>query len=179
MQRTIISGTWWYRIPYCLSHTFSETQRKWSTTEHKAYGVYYAITKWNYYLQGTGIIVQKDHKPLNNFLHAKNENNKVNRWGLELATYNVTFEWIYTAHNKAADCLSCLVELPQNTPVSVNMLSVTNDDGPVFNTRSKTCQCLSQDTSNSQPGITPEIIEATGPTPKSLTAGRLQALLRM
>ena len=28
-----------------LSHTFIETQRKWSTTEQEAYGVYYAIIK--------------------------------------------------------------------------------------------------------------------------------------
>ena len=28
-----------------LSHTFSETQRKWSTTEQETYGVYYAVTK--------------------------------------------------------------------------------------------------------------------------------------
>ena len=28
-----------------LSHTFSETQCKWSTTEQEAFGVYYAITK--------------------------------------------------------------------------------------------------------------------------------------
>ena len=34
-----------------LSHTFMETQLKWSTTEQEAYGVYYAVTKWNYYLQ--------------------------------------------------------------------------------------------------------------------------------
>ena len=34
-----------------LSHTFTETQRKWSTPEQDAYGVYYAITKWNYCLQ--------------------------------------------------------------------------------------------------------------------------------
>ena len=27
-----------------LSHTFLETQRKWSTTEQEAYGVYHAIT---------------------------------------------------------------------------------------------------------------------------------------
>ena len=47
-----------------LSHTFSETQCKWSTTEQKAFGVYYAITKWNYYLQGANIIVRNDHKPL-------------------------------------------------------------------------------------------------------------------
>ena len=40
-----------------LSHTFTETQCKWSTTEQEAFVVYYAITKWNYYLQGANIIV--------------------------------------------------------------------------------------------------------------------------
>ena len=45
--------------------------------------IYYAITKWNYYLQGADIIVQNDHKPLNKFLEWKNADNKVNRWGLE------------------------------------------------------------------------------------------------
>ena len=54
-----------------LSHTFLETQRKWSTTEQEVYGVYYAIIKWNYYLQGADIIVQNDHKPLNKFLNEK------------------------------------------------------------------------------------------------------------
>ena len=47
-----------------LSHTFTETQCKWSTTEQEAFGVYYTITKWNYYLQGANIIVWNDHKPL-------------------------------------------------------------------------------------------------------------------
>ena len=64
-----------------LSHTFTETQRKWSTPEQEAFEVYYAITKWNYYLQGSNIIVSKDHKPLAKFLNGKNANNKVNRWG--------------------------------------------------------------------------------------------------
>ena len=62
-----------------LSHTFSEMERKWSTTEQEAYGVYYAITKWNYCLQGTDIAVRNDHKPLAKFLNGKNANNKVNR----------------------------------------------------------------------------------------------------
>ena len=35
-----------------LSHTFSDIQWKWSITEQEAYNVYYAVTKWNYYLQG-------------------------------------------------------------------------------------------------------------------------------
>ena len=47
-----------------LPHTFTETQRNWSTTEQEAYGVYYAITKWNYYLQGANITVKSDHKLL-------------------------------------------------------------------------------------------------------------------
>ena len=45
-----------------LSHTFSETQRKWSTTEWEAYKVNYAITKWKYYLQGADIIVQNNQQ---------------------------------------------------------------------------------------------------------------------
>ena len=54
-----------------VSHTFTETQRKWSTTDQEAYIVYYAITRWNYYLQGMDIIVNNDHKPLAKFLNGK------------------------------------------------------------------------------------------------------------
>ena len=50
-----------------LSHTFLETQRKRSMAEQEAYGVYYAITKWIYYIQGADIIVRNDHKPLKIF----------------------------------------------------------------------------------------------------------------
>ena len=63
-----------------LSHTFTETQRKWSTTEQEAYGIHYDVTKWNYFLQGTDIIVLNEHKPLAKFLNGKNTNNKVNQW---------------------------------------------------------------------------------------------------
>ena len=87
------------------------------------------IMKWNYYLQGTNIIVQNDHKPLAQFLNGKNANNKVNRWSLELATYNITFEWISGAKNKAADCLFRLVS---PTGKSINMLTASLNDGPVF-----------------------------------------------
>ena len=50
-----------------LSYTFTETQRKWSTTEQEAYGVYYTITKWNYYLQGANITVKIIINPLQSF----------------------------------------------------------------------------------------------------------------
>ena len=88
-----------------LSHTFTETKRKWSIPEQKAYRVYYAITKWNYYLQDTNIIVPNDHKPLAKFLNGKNTKNKVNRWRLKLGTYDIMFEWISGSLNMATDCL--------------------------------------------------------------------------
>ena len=47
-----------------LLHTFAETQRKWSTIEQEAYGIYYTITKWNYYLQDANITVKNAHKLL-------------------------------------------------------------------------------------------------------------------
>ena len=109
------------------SHTLTDTQQKWSTTEHEAYGVYYAVTKWNYFLQGAEVIVCNDHTPLARLLNGKNANNKVNRWELEIATYNIIFKWISGAHNKAADCLSQLLDLPQERPANrCNMLSATN-----------------------------------------------------
>ena len=89
-----------------LSHTFTDTPQKWSIMELEAYGIYSAVTKWNYYLQGSDIGVCNDHKPLQKFLTGKNATNEVNRWSLELANYNITFEWISGACNKAADCLS-------------------------------------------------------------------------
>ena len=112
-----------------LSHTFTETQQKWSTTEQEDYGIYYTITKWNYYLQGADIIVKKDHKSLAWFLNGKNANNMVNRWSLELATYNISFKWISRAKNKAVNCLSRLVK-PIAT--SVNMVTASSTDGPAF-----------------------------------------------
>ena len=57
-----------------LPHTFTDTQRRWSTPEQEAYGIYFAVKKWNYYLQGADIIVRNDHKPLAWFLNGKNKN---------------------------------------------------------------------------------------------------------
>ena len=158
-----------------LSHTFSETQRKWSTTEQEAFGVYNAITKWNYYLQGANIIVRNDHKPLARFLNEKNANNNVNRWSLELAIYNITFKWISGAKNKAADCLSRLVS-PTRMPI--NMLTASVTDGPAFHTRSHT-----QNTSNTTPTSPatpqPHLSPDSNPTLKSITEDCRDALLQM
>ena len=146
-----------------LSHTFLETQHKWSTTEQEAFEVYYAITKWNYYLQGANIIVRNDHKPLAKFLNGKNANNKVNRWSLELATYNITFEWISGTQNKSADCLYRLVSPKEKT---INMLTASIMDGPAFHTRS--CTQNRSDSIPTSPAMPPpHITHNIDPTPKN------------
>ena len=158
-----------------LSHTFTETQWKWSTTKQAAYGIYYAITKWNYYLQGAGIIVRNDNKPLAWFLNGKNANNKVNRWSLELATY-ISFEWISGAKNKAADCLSRLV-----TPIttSVNILTASSTDRQAFHTRSCTQNTFSSTTSTPHLATAPQISQEPTTAPKPLTVDHMEALLQM
>ena len=69
------------------------------------------------------------------------------------------------------------MELPQTTPAPINLLSVTNLDGPAFNTRSQTHQHLPMDTSTVQPDVMPGVSKVLDPTPRSLTADRLEALL--
>ena len=143
--------------------------------EQEAFGIYYAITKWNYYLQGADIIVRNDHKPLAQFLNGKNTNNKVNRLSLELATYNISFEWISGARNKAADCPSRLVT---PTSTSINVLTASFSDGPAFHTRSHTKSTLDS-TSALHTGAAPHISQDPTTTPKPITADHLDALLQM
>ena len=83
------------------------------------------------------------------------------------------------AKNKAADCLSNLVELPSTTSSMINMLSISNTDGPALNTRSQMQQCSTPDTPTTPPSITPDIASTPEPIPKSLTVDRLEALLQM
>ena len=141
----------------------------------RSFGIYYTITKWNYYLQGADIIVRNDHKPLAHFLNGKNTHNKVNRWSLELATYNISFEWISGARNKAADCLSRLV-MPTST--TINMLTASSSDGPAFHTRSHTWN-TSDSTSTPHTDAAPHISQEPTTTPKPIMADHLDALLQM
>ena len=91
----------------------------------------------------------------------------------------ITFQWISGAKNKAADCLSHLVELPQTISAPINVLSVSNTDSPTFNTRNQTRQHFASNTTTAQPSITPDVSPAPSPTPKSLTVDKSEALLQM
>ena len=65
----------------------------------------------------------------------------MNYWPLELTTYIITFEWIYSAHNRAVDFLSRLVEVSEhNAQVTsiVNTITAAPADIPATNTQSRT-----------------------------------------
>ena len=162
-----------------------DTQRKWSTIEQEVYRVYYAVTKWNYYLQGAEGIIQNNHKPLARFLNGKKCQHQSKQMGFKLATYNIIFEGILGASNKAADYLSRLVELPHDRQATVQMLSATSHDEPTFYTRSRTAQSNMKEhltphptTDTTTPDIT-KFMDTPDVTPKPLTNDRLQALLQM
>ena len=123
--------------------------------------------------------MKNDHKLPAKFLNGKNANHKVNRWSLELGTYNITFEWISGAKNKAADCLSELLEQLPPTPATVNMLTAMHTDGSAYNTRCHMKKDSVGTTFTPHPDVTPNISPDTNQTPKSLTVGRLEALLQM
>ena len=127
-------------------------------------------------MQGADIIVKNDHKPLAQFLNGKNANNKVNRWTLELATYNISFKWISGAKNKAADCHSRLVK---TIATSVNMLTASFTDRPAFQTRSHTQHTSSHTTSTPHQDTAPQISQEPATAPKPLTADYLEDLLQM
>ena len=65
------------------------------------------------------------------------------------------------------------------TPAMLNMLTVTQRDGPTFNTRSQTRQDSTSQHNTTQANTTPEVSPDPIPTPKTFKADRLETLLQM
>ena len=138
---SVVTGTWWPRTKNFQLHSLTHLYRHPMEMEHNRTG---SLWHWlccnKVELLSTGIwhcCLPNDHKPLQKFVNGKNANNKENIWSLELATYNITFEWISGAHNKAPDCLSWLVDVKDTPTVptaSINMLVTSTPDGPATHT---------------------------------------------
>ena len=90
--------------------------------------------------------------------------------------YNISFEWLSGAKNKAVDCLSRLVK-PITT--SVNILTASTTDGPAFHTISHIQNTSSSTTSTPHPDTAPQISQEPTTAPKLLTTDCLEALLQM
>ena len=95
-----------------ISGLFKGPQVNWAALTKEAYAIYMSVKKLDYYLKEADTTIRSDHLPLKSFLLKNTKNDKVNNWGVELASrYNLKFEYIKGIKNTLADTMSRLVKL--------------------------------------------------------------------
>ena len=86
------------------SKKFSEQAQRWSTIEQEAYGLYFGVKTFSYYLYGKPFILETDH---NNLLWIEaSEVPKVMRWRVYLQSFVFLLKHISGKNNIIADHLS-------------------------------------------------------------------------
>ena len=97
----------------------------------------------------------------------------LNQWSLELLTYNITFKWILHAQNKAAGCLSQLVDIPRDDVAATNIFinSVTASPANIATTHTQS------KTKASMEAMTPDTTKVHAPLP--LAGDHKDTLLQM
>ena len=98
-------------ITYVSGH-FKGPELNWAALTKEAYAIYMVARKLDYYLREAETIIRSDHLPLKSFLLKNTKNDKVNNWGVELASkYILKFEYVKGIKNTLADTMSRLVTL--------------------------------------------------------------------
>ena len=75
------------------SHKFSATEASYSQVVAELYGIIYALADNPYFLQWSRVFVHTDAKPLSYLLKFKQINQKLNRWYLFLANFDLHIIW--------------------------------------------------------------------------------------
>ena len=95
-----------------VSGLFKGPQLNWAALTKEAYAIYMVARKLDYYLREAETTIRSDHLPLKSFLLKNTKNDKVNNWGVELASkYTLNFEYVKGIKNTLADTMSRLVTL--------------------------------------------------------------------
>ena len=95
-----------------MSDLFKGPQLNWAALTKEAYAIYMVARKLDYYLREAETTIRSDHLPLKTFLLKNTKNDKVNNWGVELASkYTLKFEYVKGIKNTLADTMSRLVTL--------------------------------------------------------------------
>jgi hypothetical protein len=97
--------------PICfLSKTLTKDQRRWGIPDKEAYGIFYAVKRWNHLLRDRHFVLQTDHKNLSYINYEGTA--KVRRWKMLLQEYNFEIEYIKGEDNPVADSFSrnCAIE---------------------------------------------------------------------
>lgn len=88
------------------SAKFTDVQRRWSTIEREAYGVIFALQRFDVFVFGGIIQLFTDHDPLKYLTACVPKSAKLTRWSLSLTRYNIVVKHIHGRDNVTADCLS-------------------------------------------------------------------------
>ncbi|GFT03722.1 retrovirus-related Pol polyprotein from transposon 297 [Trichonephila clavipes] len=88
------------------SRTLSAAERNYMVTERECLAVVWALNKFRTYLGSLSIKVITDHAALTRLTHGKNLSNRMIRWALKLAEFNVEWEHRSRTQNAVADVLS-------------------------------------------------------------------------
>ncbi|GFW52119.1 retrovirus-related Pol polyprotein from transposon opus [Trichonephila clavipes] len=88
------------------SRTLSAAERNYTVTERKCLAVVWALNKFRTYLGSLPIKVITDHAALTHLMTGKNLSNRMIRWGLKLAEFNIEWEHRPGTQNAIADILS-------------------------------------------------------------------------
>ena len=91
------------------SQKFSPAATRWSTIEQEAYGIFFSVQKFSYYLRGTRFYIQTDHNNLR-WIEAS-QVPKIIRWRVYLQSFDFMIEHIAGKRNVVADALSRLLTL--------------------------------------------------------------------
>jgi len=92
------------------SAKLSDVQRRWSTIERDAYGILFALKKFEYIIFGRKIELYTDHNPLQYLTASAPNSPKLTRWLQSLAQCDITVRRIKGRDNVIADCLSRNIE---------------------------------------------------------------------
>ncbi|XP_039759578.1 uncharacterized protein K02A2.6-like [Pararge aegeria] len=106
------------RLICCASRTLNAAEKSYSQLDKEALAIFFGVTKNHQYLYGRSFVIRTDHKPLSYIFGEKlgipqTAASRLQRYAARLAAYDYTVEWVNSAQNGPADCLSRL-PLPQN-----------------------------------------------------------------
>ena len=109
-----------------FSKTFSDPQRKWSTSDKEMYAIYFGVRYLHHFLCGRKFSILSDHDALRHE-EKPSHSAKVNRWKLHLSEYTFDIKHISGVENVVADALSrCIVsELNEDTSIDTSELIVS------------------------------------------------------
>jgi len=96
--------------PICFaSRTLNEHERNYSTTEKELLAIFWSVNYFRPYIYGAKFDLLTDHQPLKWLFvktKGKDANQRLQRWVLRLAEYNINVDYIKGKENNVADFLS-------------------------------------------------------------------------